>query len=753
MAALPVQGQGLLRVVSPGDLDRYDQQQAAQSAAAQKSQSQADYTGLAGYIRGQFELYKQHRNMPNAGWSDRLLAALRAFNGVYDPDKLRDVRAFGGSEVYAKLIATKARGASSMLRDVYLSPDKPWGLVPPDDPPVPDQITQAISQLIQHEVVAMMQQGMQFTGDQIQQRTQGLLEQARQAAKKKAKDQTRIAEDKINELLAEGGFYTALAEFIVDLPLFPFAVLKGPVVRVLPTVKWQGGQPSVQMVPKLCWQRISPFDLWWTPGASSTDHCDFIERSRVTRAELNDCLDLPGYNTDEVRAVLTDYGRGGINDQWDMTDAERAVQESRENPWLNRSGMINCLEFNGNVQGQMLLDYGMDQQTISDPIRDYKVQAWMIGSHVIKVQMSPSPRQRAPYYVTSFEKVPGTPIGNALPDVLSDLQDVTNATIRSLVNNMSMSSGPQVVINHDRLHSSEDGESLYPWKRWHVTSDPLGNNTQEPVSFFQPNSNASELMQVYQWLSQLADDISGIPRYLSGEGAGGAGRTASGLSMLMSNAGKIIQTVAANIDRDVIEPCIENLLDMILLTDKSGLLTGEESVRVLGVQVAVQRETQRSRQLEFLQATANPIDMQIVGVKGRAAILRSVSQTIGMDGEEIVPTEEELEAQQQQQQQAAAAAGNQAIQASVEKGVAQGVQQGVQRIASELTAGVLAARSNMPEGPPVHIGTPAQGNMADAAAQAQGSQPGQTSTNDAGPRTNLQQKQPGQGANISGGVH
>jgi hypothetical protein len=73
--------------------------------------------------------------------------------------------------------------------------------------------------------------------------------------------------------------------------------------------------------------------------------------------------------------------------------------------------------------------------------------------------------------------------------------------------------------------------------------------------------------------------------------------------------------------------------------------------------VAMQRETMRARQLEFLQLTANPIDMQIMGPKGRAAVLRNVSTTIGMPGEEIVPSQEELEQQQQQAQALAAQIG------------------------------------------------------------------------------------------------
>jgi hypothetical protein len=296
----------------------------------------------------------------------------------------------------------------------------------------------------------------------------------------------------------------------------------------------------------------------------------------------------------------------------------------------------------------------MTPDVIPDPLRDYFVQAWLIGRHIIKVQLSPSPRKRHPYFLTSFEKVPGTPVGNALPDLLEDVGDVCNATLRALVNNLSISSGPQVVINTDRLSPDENAENMHPWKRWRVTSDPLGNNAQVPISFFQPVSNAQELLATYQKFNDIADELSAIPKYLSGGTSGGAGRTAAGLAMLMGNASKILQTVAHNVDRDVFDPCLTNLFDLLMLTDRSGMLTGEESVKVMGVNVAIQRETQRSRQLEFLSATANPIDAQIMGPKGRSVVLRSVAQTIGIQGEEIIPSDEELQqikVQQDQQRQ------------------------------------------------------------------------------------------------------
>jgi hypothetical protein len=662
----------VLRVVPPRQLESALQRDAeAKVAAKQAALSDVAETELANYIRTQFEMMKIHRDNGEAGWSTRLMDAMRAFNGKYDATKLQEIRKFGGSEVYARIIAMKCRGASSLLRDVYLAPDRAWGLAGPADPDVPSEIQGAIQQLVEVEMSTLAEGGMPTDPAMIRDRVMQLMEAARNAAKKNATKRAKVAEERIDEILEEGNFYKALAEFIVDLPLFPFACIKGPVVRIVPSVSYNNGAPAVEQKPKLFWQRVSPFDLWWTPGASDIEDASVIERSRMTRAELNDLLDLPGYNHDGIREVLREYGEGGLSDDWDGTDATRAAMESRENPVFNQSGLINCLEFHGNVQGKMLKQYkiGKLEGEKIDELRDYFVQAWLIGRHIIKVQLSPSPRKRHPYFITSFEKVPGTPVGNGLPDILSDVQEVCNATLRTLVNNLSISSGPQVVINSDRLDANEDAENLYPWKRWYVTSDPMGSNSQVPISFFQPNSNAAELLGVYEKFNAIADELSAIPKYMSGNSVGGAGRTASGLAMLMGNASKILQTVAANIDRDVLDPLLHQLYDMLMLTDTSGMLQGDEEIRVMGVNVAVQRETQRARQLELLQITANPIDAAIMGPEGRSKLLRAVSTGVGIPGEDIVPSEEEAAqrqaaAQQQQMQQdgARSAQGNQAPQ-------------------------------------------------------------------------------------------
>jgi len=727
--------QGVLRVVPPAMLEAQllAEEQARAAAAAPPVAAPPQ---LVGYIKSQFEIFRNHRNTA-AGWSNRLLEAMRTFNGQYSPNKMQEVKKFGGSEIYARLSAQKCRAASSLLRDVYLGADRPWAIRPPADPDVPDEIIQKINQLMQHEQQMVQQAtGQPPPEDALRTRRLALMESAEDAARTLAQKQAKESEDKVEEFLRNGMFYHALAEFIVDLPIFPFAVLKGPTVKLIPEIVWENSKPTIKQNPVMMWDRVSPFDIWFTPGVSDIANAAVIEKSNLTRTELNDMLDLPGFNQDEVRAVLTEYGRGGLYDNWDTTDAERAVLENRENPAWNRSGLITQMEFHGNVQGEILQEYGMPG--ISDPIRDYHIDAYCIGSHVIKANLSPSPRARHNYFITSFEKVPGTVVGNSLIDLIADLQDAANSTLRSLVNNMSISSGPQVVINDSRCRPEDNVDELYPWKRWHVTDDPVGNNAKPPVEFFQPQSNAQELLTVFKALVELSDDVSAIPKYIGGQASGGAGRTASGLAMLMGNASKILQTVAANIDRDIFEVALEQLSDLVLLTDTSGALTGQEDIYVQGVNVAVQRETQRQRQLEFLQHTNNPVDLGIMGIKGRGVVLRSVSQTIGLEGEEVVPSDEVLAKKQEKQEQNEQ---NKAISQKVDEGIQAGVELGVQKIASELTAGFLASHAAMPGeeapggspglgappggpggGPPSAPPGP-PGNMAEGARQAQGNQP------------------------------
>jgi uncharacterized protein (DUF4415 family) len=90
MAQLPQQG--VMRVVPGPALEAsIKASDKAHAVAMAPPTPDTSMTNLAAYIRAQFEIMSNHRNSSH-GWSDRLLAALRAFNGQYDSSKLQEIK-------------------------------------------------------------------------------------------------------------------------------------------------------------------------------------------------------------------------------------------------------------------------------------------------------------------------------------------------------------------------------------------------------------------------------------------------------------------------------------------------------------------------------------------------------------------------------------------------------------------------------------------------------------------------------------
>jgi hypothetical protein len=183
---------------------------------------------------------------------------------------------------------------------------------------------------------------------------------------------------------------------------------------------------------------------------------------------------------------------------------------------------------------------------------------------------------------------------------------------------------------------------MFPWKIWQTTSDRTGGG-QPAVRFFQPEMKAQELMAVYQYFSKQADEVTGIPAYLySGATGGGAGRTASGLSMLMDNAAKGIKNAIASIDV-VVSAMVSRLYMHNMMYDPDTSIKGDFSITCKGALGLVQKEQLNQARAQFMQMTANPVDMQIVGIEGRAYLLREIADNLQMDTNRLVPTPEMLE--------------------------------------------------------------------------------------------------------------
>jgi hypothetical protein len=643
---------GILTLVNNATL-MHRQEEARRQLDVSEQQSQPYIQSLALHIR---QAWVDARNAKQTGPNSieqRMQLAMLSRRGEYTPMKRSDIGRVGGSDVYVMLTSMKCRGAAALLRDIYLSiaNEKAWTLNPTPVPDLPDEAKQLIMQEVAEELMMLMQQGIGTTVEDAVKLMRERYDVKRQEMSEEARARAKRMEEYMEDQLVEGGWLQAINAFLDDITTFPAALLKGPVIRRRKVLQWQGVVPVATDVLRTEFERISPFDIYPSPTATSLEDGYLIERHRLTRGELDSLIGVEGYNADAIRQVLDEYGRSGWREWLAMetpyasTNTNNAEGVGTLTP--NPDGIIDALQFWGTVQGKQLLEWGMPADQVPDPVKEYSSEAWLIGVYVVKAVLNPDPLARKPYFKASYEEVPGQFWGNSVADIVRDSQDVCNAAARAVVNNMGIASGPQVIVNVDRLPAGEKITSMYPWKIWQVNTDMMSNNTQQPISFFQPDSNVQQLMTIFKQFSDMADEYSGIPKYMIGDGTqGGVGRTATGLSMMLGNAGKVIKQVIANIDTNVLTPLLERLYLHNMLYAEDASIKGDVQIVARGALSMMIKDTAQLRRNEFLAATANPIDMQIIGVKGRAALLREAARSLDMDPDDIVPGELELEAKE-----------------------------------------------------------------------------------------------------------
>lgn len=607
-----------------------------------KLSSETVVSGLLGFVQAALQEAEDAREQ--SGVTDILLDNLRRRRGEYDPTKKAQLQRQDEPDLFVPITETKCNAAEAWMGDV-LAPhgDKIWEIKPTPLPSLSEETLEGILGKANEVMALRTAEGQNVGQDDMAEVVTEMQNDLKQLQYKEAKRRAAAMTTLIEDQLAESEWSKVFKNFLSHLVTFGTGILKGPVVKSRKKLTWDGPEPitSIEQSPHA--ESINPLDFFPSPDATEVSDGYMIERTRLTRSQLRQVMDLPYYKKDEIEQLLIDNPQGVVERSYheDTRDELESKEYSASDD--NSSRTLEVFEFWGPVPGEHLRDWGVPQA--KDGI-DYEFQVIWCKNSIIKVMANPDPLDRRPYHKATFKHTVGSFWGRGVPQLMKGAQDRANSAVRSLIVNMGMASGPQTLVDVSRLAKGETVTSIFPRRVWQTTNE--FNLTTKPVDFIAVDSNAAELQNVYDRAVKDADVESGVPAFTYGSDvAAGSARTVGGLSILMNAAARGIKEAFADIDQNAIRPLITRFYVWNMLYSEDPGVKGDLQIVARGASGMLLRELQLQKLTEFMDRTNNPTDQEILGTEGRAELLRMQAKLLNIDVTSVIPTEDELEERRQ----------------------------------------------------------------------------------------------------------
>lgn len=640
-------------------------------------------SALGAFIRKVFRENADHRQM--SGVDQMLLDAMRASKGEYSPEQLAKFRMAGLPEnIFTPLTITKQRAALSQLSEMFTSPgDKTWTLSASPMPQVPESVAKEAFARIVGEFMEVVQAQVQAAAaagrepdetmvpspEQVFRYAESRMDEVHRQQIEWAKVRAERMERLVHDQMIEGGWLDAFNEFAKYLVDYGTAAILGPVPRVEMRKKVREtslGTYRYELVPTevLTYEAVDPWDLYPSKGAKSVKDGHLCIRRRFTASSLwryaskraKGAADGGDWFVGTIEALLSRHPEGGLRIDGQPYDLARAVLE-KDGPSDTNRCVMEGVEFFGEVRGSMLWQLGIlktqDGKAI-DMAEYYDVDAIEIGGFVVYCKIL-DPLVGRPISKGVFYQDAGSWWGGNIAQRLDATQRVVNAALRNLVNNMAMASGPMLFVKDvSRLvDKTDDALKVRPWKVLKFNMGGYGQ-TDVPVGSLNFESHILELLKVFDWAKQQADDDSGIPAYTYGMNvSGGALRTSSGLTMMLSEANRVMKMVEVGIDQDVVRDVVRRTVDWNMVYGSDLSVKGDCEVNPAGVVGLVLREAESTRRKQMMQLALNPAAMQVLGPKPFAELFRAelYGGEYGLRNvEDAMPTKERMEEQEMLQQ-------------------------------------------------------------------------------------------------------
>ena len=617
-----------------------DMEMDMEQASAIEDVAEDDYTDpvagqIVSFVKQKFNKAETARQMDEERW----IKAYRNYRGTYGSDV--QFTSTEKSRIFVKVTKTKTLAAYGQIADVLFGGNKfPLSI---DPTKLPDGVEETVNfetneqlrkasedtgqeQLLPGETypefkerLAGLTNKLEPVIDDVKSGTSGnptavQIHPADVAAKK--------MEKKIHDQLEESHAKKHLRAAAFECALFGTGIMKGPFAIDKEYANWNDEgeySPVYKTIPQT--SSVSIWNFYPDPDASTMEEAEFVvERHKMSRSQVRALKNRPYFRSNAIDNVLK-LGENYRKEWWEQVMEDHSEEE-------DKAERFEVLEFWGFVDREIIEDQGVDIPSELKDADQLSVNIWVANSQVIRLVMNPFTPAYIPYFAAPYEMNPYSIFGVGIAENMDDTQTLMNGFMRMAVDNAALSGNLLIEVDETNLVPGQD-LSVYPGKVFRRQGGAPG---QAIFGTKFPNVS-NENMQMFDKARVLADESTGFPSFAHGQtGVSGVGRTASGISMLMSAANGSIRNVVKNIDDYLLAPLGKAFFNFNMQFDFDKEIKGDLEVKARGTESLMANEVRSQRLMQFLQVVQNPA---LAPFARMDYIVREIAKSMDLDPDKV----------------------------------------------------------------------------------------------------------------------
>lgn len=440
------------------------------------------------------------------------------------------------------------------------------------------------------------------------------------------------------------GFKSRKAMF--DRVVLGTGVIKGPTNSGSLRTIYRQDPNTGEYYPELTTEYVPELEhvnLWlFYPDDTTNDPCaieDSIQVHPMSKSELGKLRKNPGYISDVIDDILSSPPKD-LNDP----SFSEFTRFSDSNSQLFKNKYL-VLEYHGPITSDQLNSLSIEP-SYETPLEEYYGEVWVCNGQIIRLELSNiEGAYETPYSICPWKEDPSSVFGISLPLILRDHQRVVTQTWHMILDNASISSGPQVLLQKNAIEPANGSWEFDPRKVWFHTD--YGTDINQAFHFFMPPNVGGELLNLVQAASQFAEEESGVSMMSAGLDSSAIAESATGQAILNQNSSLLGDMFAEGWDDRVTEKVIRRYYAWNMQYNPDPTIKGAFDIDVRSM-TEYKNKLMITRELERInmEAQQNP-EMGLYINQGE--MIKARLSMANLPNESILRSEEEVEQMRQQQ--------------------------------------------------------------------------------------------------------